>query len=278
MKTFTQRTATTFATLALAASGALVATAPAHATTTPEAPAPATFTSVKVAGLKSKYTLTSKNKSYKFTVNITGTAADTSHTDTNGDGRTIRYSPYGERTAYPTVSVVKSSEKINFKPSISYPNTLKSGKNTFKLEVKNYTSPGVYKITIPVRQTDSTTYPSVSTYKYVTKKVTINANSKISKKETTLSAPSWKNGQTAKITFRAPEYQAGARVTLYVKKKGAKKYVKHTSKKLKRSYSSSQVLLKGKNLRPGDKIYFKVAKAKYAPAYKTAVRTIKKVR
>ncbi|MBD9699973.1 hypothetical protein IGS67_10790 [Flavimobilis sp. GY10621] len=282
MNIFTRRATTAVAALALTLSGAFVAVAPAQATTTPPAEtttplAQATFTSLTISGLKSKYALSAKGKEYKFVVNVTGTEADTSYTDTNGDGLKVRYTPYGDSPSYPSVTVVKSLVKNPYKPSISYPYTLAAGKNVLVLKVSKYVSPGVYKITVPVKQTDSTTLPFVYTVKYVTKKVTINASPKLSTKATSLSAPSWKAGKTAKLTITAPEYQRGALVTLYVKKKGAKKYVKHTSGKLKVKFTRSKVLLKGKNLRVGDKIYFKIAKAKYAPAYKTKVVPIKKV-
>lgn len=269
MNTFTRRATTAVAALALAATGALVAVAPAQATT----PATATFTSVKVSGLKSKYTLTSKAKQYSFKVNITGTAADSGvSTDNNGDGLNILYKPYDSDSSGPKIKKIASKVKNPTLPSISsHPRDLRTGANTYKLSVSQYTSPGVYEIQIPVTQQNWTTWPRTNVTKIVKKRVTINANPKLTRAATSYYASSWRIGKTASITFRAPAYQSGAKVTLYYKKAGTKKYSKIVTKKLavkKGDYQASTVL-KTKKLTKSGHVYFKVTNVKYAKGYKT---------
>lgn len=272
LKTFTQRAATTFATLALAASGALVATAPAHAAATP------TFTGLSVSGVKSSYMLSSKTKEYAFTVNVSGTAADSSvTTDDNGDGLSVLYKPYDSEFYGPKVRTLSSKIKNATAPSISaYPNNIVTGANTYKLRVSAYTSPGVYELAIPVTQQNWTVSPHGKVTKIVKKKVTIKANPKLSLAQTSYYAPSWRVGKTATITFNAPAYQHGGKVTLYYKKKGAKKYTKIVTKSLvakKGSYRATAVL-KTKKLTKTGHVYFKVSSVKYAKGYKTKAQKI----
>ncbi|MGP7961172.1 hypothetical protein ACTVCO_10250 [Sanguibacter sp. A247] len=272
MTTFVRRAATTVATLALAASGALVATAPAYAATTP------TFTGISVSGLKSSYTLSSKAKEYAFTVSVSGTAADKSViTDDNGDGLMVLYKPYDSQFYGPKVKTVSSKIKDASAPRISsYPNNVVTGANRYKLRISALTSPGVYEIAIPVTQQNWTTFPSTKVTKIVKKRVTVKAHPKLSLAATRYYAPSWRVGSTAKISFTAPAYQRGGKVTLYYKKKGAKKYTKVVSKTLvlkKGAYSSSAVL-KTKKLTKSGRVYFKVSSVKYAKGYKTKTTSI----
>lgn len=269
MKTFTKRAATTLATLALAGSGALVATAPAYA-------ASATFTGATISGLKSTYTPpTSKRttfvkKSYAFTLNITGTASDaTSYDDSNGDGLSVSYDDFDANFDGPSIKAVNTRVKSPYLPRLDAPASLKNGANTFTITLPDYATPGVYEIKIPVRQHEFES--GLKTYKVATKRFTVKANTKNSLADTRISNYGWRVGKTATFYVTAPDYQKNATITLYYKKKGAKKYSKIVSKKLvvKKGSSVATTELKTKKLTKSGHIYFKVSGVSYASGYKT---------
>ena len=279
MKNFLQRAATTFATLALAASGALVATAPAHATdaqpTGTQTAATPVFTSATITGLKSTYTApkTSKSrvarKSYSFTLNVTGTASDaSSYDDTTGDGLAVSYAARDANYDGPSIKAVKTLVKNPYLPTLDSPTSLRSGANKFTVEMSEYVTPGVYEIRVPVRQ--SVSRSSTTTYKVATKRFTIKANTTSSVAQTRVRNYGWRIGKTATFYVSAPAHQKGAKITLYYKKQGAKKYSKVVTKKLvvKKNSSSATTELKTKKLTKTGHIYFKVTGVKYAPAYK----------
>ncbi|MBD9699974.1 hypothetical protein IGS67_10795 [Flavimobilis sp. GY10621] len=270
MKTFTKRAATTLATLALAASGALVATVPAHA-------APATFTGASISGLKSKYatsTATYPGRSYSFTVDVAGSADDGSYTDITGDGVGAWYQTYDPK-AVKGSHVVKVKTRVSqvSLPRIENPSKVTTGKNTYKLVVNRYTTPGVYELRIPITQRsyDPATREYTDTVRYATKRVTINASTKVSFSDSSFRNYGWTVGKTATFYVTTPAYQHGAKVTLYYKKKGAKKYSKITSKtlKAKKGSYSARAELKTKKLTKAGHLYFKVSGVAYAPGYKT---------
>lgn len=270
MKTFTKRAVTTLATLALAASGALVATAPAHA-------AAATFTGVSISGLKSKYVTSTSSipgRSYSFAVNVSGTADDDGYTDVNGDGVGAWYQSYDPKLVK-GAHVVKVKARVSqvSLPRIEAPSNVSTGKNTFKLVVNRYTTPGVYELRIPIvqRSYDTATRIYTDTVHYAKKRVTINASTKVSLEESTFRNYGWTVGKTATFYVTAPAYQHGAKVTLYYKKKGAKKYSKITSKtlKAKKGSYSAKAELNTKKLTKAGHLYFRVSGVTYAPGYKT---------
>lgn len=275
MSTFTRRAATAIAALALAASGALVAVAPAQA-------APASFTGVSISGLKKNYTAATTaypGKSYSFTVNLTGSADDDGYTDINGDGVGVWYNAHDAvKRQSITVKAIKTKVKRPSAPSVTRPSTMTNGKNTFKLNVTKYTTPGVYEVSIPVTQywKDREVTPTQyrETVKYAKARFTIKASTKNSRASTNVSSSSWRIGKTAKFTAYTPEYQKGAKVTLYYKKKGAKKYTKLTSSTVKVKNGLAKATLKTKKLTRAGHIYFKVSGVKYAPGYKTTVSKV----
>jgi len=275
----TMKRATTFvAALALAGTTALVAAPGASA-----APAAGAFSTPTISGL-STVTLPAKgSKDVAFKVSFSGTASDgpSAYSDTNGDGAWISYKAYDANfygaTIVKTASIAK---KAVYKPYLYDTTNLVTGTNGgFSIRVYYFTTPGVYRVTVPVTQVY---YPaaggaSTKTTRTAVVSFTVKANTKYSRAGTRLTSPGWRTGQTAKLTVTAPEYQAGGKVTLYIKKHGKKKYAKSVSGKLKRKGSSSKVTLKKKGLSSGDKIYFKIGKVKYAAAYKTKNIKIKRI-
>lgn len=268
MTTRMKRTATMATALALVAGAALVASPAALA-----APAPGAFTTPTIGGLPGSITLpTSGAKEYSFTVSFSGTPSDGGYTDVNGDGAGLLYYASDENFGGPTATPVSTVAKSYiYKPSLTSPSTIVPGTSGgFKLRVSYYTTPGVYRVSVPVTQRY---YPSIKTTRWATVQITINANAKASKATTSYYAPSWKVGKTAKVSVSTNEYQNGAKVTLYYKKNGTKKYKAVVSGKLKKSGSYSKVTLKTKKMTKSGKVYLKVGKVKFAPSYKT--KTVK---
>lgn len=273
MRIPTRLTASLAAT-ALALGAGLVSAAPGAAESSSPAvsasPA-AAFDSLTISGLKKKHTLpkSGKTRTVTFTVNVAGAPS-------NED---VEYKPYDAEYSSAKVVQIKSKVKSSSLPRLLSPATLDPGANAYQLQIPSYVAPGIYEVRIPVTQNDWTTGSRVPTTKTVTKRFQVHATKKISKKSTSFFAPSWRDGATAKFTFRAPEYQKGAKVTLYYKKASAKKYTKIVTKKLKvkKGAYNSQAILKTKKLYPGHKIYFKVGKTKWAPGYKTkAVKIVRR--
>ncbi|NKX92942.1 hypothetical protein HF995_06570 [Sanguibacter hominis ATCC BAA-789] len=269
MKTLTRRAFALGTTLALTAGAALVATTPAQA-------AVARTHAVTIASNPGKVTTssTSGGKSFKITATFSGTASDGGYSDKNGDGVGLWY-----LASYPELKLVSSRVASPNKPYVvnvaKDSNPVPGSKITATIRVSASTSPGVYSVTFPVKQLAYVGSQYVESTKMATAKFTVYANKKVSVSETSLASSYWRAGQTAKLTLRAPDYQRGAKATLYVKKKGKKKYVKHSTKKLREDGYRSSAKFSVKNLRKGDKLYFKVTKAKYAPAYKSTVAKVR---
>ena len=158
-------------------------------------------------------------------------------------------------------------------PSVIAPDytEMKSGANSDTLQVPYYVSPGRYKITFPVTQSETVGYQTIKTVRYATATVTLNAKASVTRAASSILNFGWTVGRTATFDVTLPEYQAGAKVTLYYKKKGAKKYSKIVSKKLvvKKGSYSAKAELKTKKLTKSGHIYFKVSGVSYASGYKT---------
>ena len=268
MKTLTRRAVTVASTLALAAGSALVATAPAQATD----PAPAFTVAVTQNTPKITTAATPGGKSWKISGTFTGLPSDANYgtSDVNGDGVIVYYD-----LGYPTVEVVKSrvaSPSLPLVASSESSSLLNPGAPiTTTLLTGAPTTPGVYRLVVPVEQRVRVVGGATSsTLLQLTAVFEIRANTKVSAMQSGLASASWRSGQTAKLTLQAPAYQHGAKATLYVKKKGKKKFVKHSTAKLRESGSTSTAKFKVKRLRTGDKVYLKIAKVTYSPAYKTA--------
>ena len=284
----------TVSVAALALGTAVAASAPATAapdaelgdTATSSPASSARFDSVTISGLKKKHKLPVKVKAgqtrtVNFTVNITGSPSDASVNDVNGDGLAIDYKTYDAEFKGATVAPLKSrvKKKNRIAPRIDSPLTVATGANTFSIKTHPYTSPGRYEVRIPITQNDWTSRSRVSTTKVATFVINVVAPKKLSRSQTSYYAPSWRTGTAAKFTFNAPEYKRGAKVTLFRSTAKGKKFTKIASKKLKSKGTAlrSTVKINTKQLRPGHRFYFKVAKNKWSPAYKTKTdRVIKR--
>lgn len=262
---------------AVVAAPATAATEPATGPSATSSPASsARFDGVSISGLKKKQKMpkkSGKTRTVNFTVNIAGTPSDGGISDVNGDGLAVDYRAHDVDFRSATVVPLKSRVKKKYRsaPRILYPSTVTTGANTYSLQISSYTSPGRYEVRIPITQNDWTTSPRVSTTKVATFVVNVRAPKKLSRSQTKYDVPGWRTGQAAKFTINAPAYKRGAKVTLFYRTAKGKKFTKIATKKLKVKGASSRATAKisTKKLRVGHRFYFKIAKDKWAPAYKT---------
>ena len=223
---------------------------------------------------------TTPHREIKLSVNVSGTPSDVGYDDSNGDGATVGYSAYGG-TTYPKIVALRTKEKRPSVPYLTSPTRMKSGSNTFRVHVGIYTTPGLYEARIPVTQTfyPAGKYTSTKTTRTVKVRFQVIANTKTSKTSTRAASSSWRKGKTATIRLSAPEYQQGARVAMYYKKKGAKNYAKLGTKKvtMQKKYGryNSTAIFKTRKLTKSGTIIFKISSVKYAKGYKS--RTVKVV-
>jgi len=196
----------------------------------------------------------------------------------------ISYGMYEADFYGPKITLSKKNKKLSSKyVSLPYLSASSSASptanNALEVKLSRYTTPGKYKITVPVTQHDRRVTPTKVTTLNSTKYLTVRANKKVSQSLTGLSG-SGTLGKTWKVSMVAPAYQAGAKVTLYVKAKGKKKYKKvGATKTLKSSNSTysktSKLKLPGKYTKKGTKVYVKVKAVAYSGAYKSKPQKIK---
>ncbi|MBL3699748.1 hypothetical protein [Leucobacter luti] len=154
-----------------------------------------------------------------------------------------------------------------------YPN--KTSKVTYT--VFSSTSPGRYKFTLPV--TERKYSPNKVTTRYsALKYVTVTANTKNSKRNTSYSGYSRPNGGF-KMSVTAPDYQSGAQVSVYYKAQGKSSFKKVATNRLAASgyYARKTFNVSYKHkLRPGGQVKVKVGSVTYAPGYTTGASKIVK--
>lgn len=226
--------------------------------------------SIATWGLAGSYTPSTKATRYiKFQVSFTGTAVS----------NTVSYSPYDQQYHSPSFTVVSSKVKSPYKPTIVTPSAASMKPNTkitYQLRLNPLHSPGKYTIKIPVTKRVYANSKFTYSTLWATRTVVINANTGYSKANTTLSG-SGKFSKSSRwsVTVRAKEYQAGAKVGLYYKAKGAKKYTKIGATKLDSKGRKTFKLGKGK-IRKAGQIYAAIGKVTYAASYKTQVFRVRK--
>src|SRR6218665_2476296 len=180
----------------------------------------------------------------------------------------LRYYWYDASYASPTVTLLDRNKKVkssnvnavkyaytNDYSSTAVPGTAKG----INFSISPYTAPGKYRLNLPVTQKGYNPSSTQTLFGY--KQITIKANSSYSKANTGLSG-SGRVGKTWKVSMLAPAYQAGAKVTLYTKAKGQKKFKKVGAAKVLKNYNSTysrtgKLKLSGKYTKKGSKVYVK---------------------
>lgn len=175
----------------------------------------------------------------------------------------------GYYSANMTVGLVKKNSGVRtnntYKPTLQWVRDLSPTQNgRVQVRVPYYTTPGVYKLRIALKE------GATGVTKAVAKNVTIQASAKYSKSRSGMSG-SARAGQTFPVSVTAPDYQAGAKATVYYRAPGSPKYVAVKSGRLKASTYNSKVTVKvpkAYNVAGnGGRIYVKIGAVSYAPAY-----------
>ena len=177
------------------------------------------------------------------------------------------------RVGLPSVKVTKNKGvKRVSQPGFTAPNydiTPAHKHRFYFMNLSPGNTPGKYRLTFPITRTDVD--PAVSNK--VSVNVVIKANKKESRARTWLLKGTVKRNGSGTFQLRAPDYQRGAKVTMYYKAKGKSKYKKVATGKLDRNApngSKAKLSVKSKHdLKAGGRIYFKIGSVKYAGSYKT---------
>lgn len=252
----------------LAATGAAalvlgLTSAPAMAAVQPEFKAPTVVTYGKV--------VPSKTARKTFAVNVEAhgpSGYDYRYTTSNHSGPSIAIASKNSKARYSYI-YKPSFNKADFSSTATV-----SAVDRFNLELPTYVTPGKYRLRVPVSQRQSGTFIA---QKYTDKYVSVYANTSTSKSDTRASAYPRLN-RAFTISVSAPDYQAGAKVTAYVKLPGKKTYKKAASSKtLKASKynSKASIRIPSKYSKSKAKFYFKVSSVSYAPGYQTSAYTIR---
>ena len=216
----------------------------------------------------------SSSKTVGGKVKFTGTAGNSNY----------RYYLYESNYSIPRPSIQKRNKGVKASNvAAPYLNSASSAlapnvNNTISLSVYRYTTPGQYRIKVPVTERRYTGSGYVSQTKTDrTELININANPLTSKSLTSFSGYSNRD-RSFNMTVRAPDYQRGASIRVYYKKSGSSSYKKVATKSLKTSSYNSRAsfkISKSYKLRPGGSIYVKIGSVTYAPSYKTGSAKIK---
>lgn len=140
------------------------------------------------------------------------------------------------------------------------------------------TSPGKWRVSTAVtkRQWNGSTYVNTVASGY--KDISINASKSYSKRNTSLSGYGRAN-RAFPLTVRAPYYQVGAKVRVYYKAKGKKKYKKVATGTLKSGdayFSKTKIKIRASKLARSGRLYVKIGSRPYAPAYNSAVGKLRR--
>lgn len=217
---------------------------------------------------------TTNSKTIPGSLKFTGTAGNSNY----------RYYLYKSDYSVPRPSIVKRNKGVKAanvkKPYLSSASSALTPnvKNSIGLEVYRYTTPGKYRISVPVTERVYTGAGyAVQTKIDKSEYITIRGNAKTSRSMTSFSGYSNSN-RTFSMYVNAPDYQSGAKVRVVYKAKGASSYKTVAVSKLKASSYNSKTSFRVAakyNLRPGGKIVVKFGKVGYAPSFQTAAAKIK---
>jgi len=154
-----------------------------------------------------------------------------------------------------------------------------SGTSDSSLQVKASTTLGKYRVVVPV--TYHTQVPASNTTVSTTKYVSVNADPKVSRAQTTFTGTG-KRKRTFTVRVTAPKWETGAKVRVYFKAKGKSKYKRVATRYMKMgtgTYANASrrtiKISKKYNLAgKGGRYFLKFYSTVGAPGYKTASKVI----
>lgn len=275
--TLTRRIGLVTATAVLSGTALIAPAMPAYAATPPTP-----LGAVNVAGLPTSITVPYDGTSSAATVvplTVQFAGEPTDLTDANGDGWKVAYGPVDSANKNAGVETVDARTPSPVTPSIATPAAVEPNTPaTYNLTVAADTTPGRYRITIPITQAVKAGSAATETRtQAATLEFTVIGNVKTVAAYTGYSMRG-KFSKKSKWTGSAdlPDYMAGSTVKVYFKAKGKKKYVKVASAKLNAAGDANLKAKKGA-IRKSGSAYLAVGAVAYVPAFKTAVVKVKKV-
>ncbi len=244
------------------ATGSLVAAAPANAVA---------FSNPVISGLKTKYVLPKSTQKVNFSYKFVGEAETTD----------LYYGDYAADYTSAKITLVKSrvSASKASKPvlmgSYTYSQVAPGANLGLYFNLNYYTTPGLYQVTVPVtkRTWNTTTNKYDTVTRTTTAQFTIVGSTAVSRASTNYYL-SGKLGKKFTGRLITEDYYRGAKVTVYYKASGKKKYKKIATAKVNSSGTAKIVVKKGKIKKKG-KAYFKVSGVTYAPTYTTKAVSMK---
>jgi hypothetical protein len=261
--------------IALAAASVLAAGSLAFAPASP-AQAAVTFGNLKISGFPTKLTVPLANTAVRFSVSFTGPA-----TTSELVYRPVNTSSAGTQTTAAATVVSTNHARTLDLPSVTSPASVAPGSQlAYVLNLGPYKTPGRYRLTVPIEQL---------TWNKVTRswsRVDLSASVLFDVRANPVltSAPTWSvlsgSGTFSKKarwswTFNGPDYERGAKVKVYFKAKGSKKYVTVASGKLN---ASGDAAFKGKKgaIRKTGKAYYVLSAVPFSPQTKSGQYIITK--
>lgn len=172
------------------------------------------------------------------------------------------------KVARVTLSAKNPKAKITrvLTPWLSGPKMATLGLDRFTLRVPRYVTPGRYQLIVPATQFDGTT--PVAT-KVTTRTFPVNANTATSRANSS-AGPTTRTDRAFTLWVNAPDYQAGATATAYVKLKGQSSYRKAATGVAltgAKGVSRANIRIPSKYSKSGARFLVKVSAAPYAPGY-----------
>lgn len=260
--------------IALAAASALVA---GSLTLAPASPARAAvaFGNLKIAAIPTR-TVPLANTTVRLSITFTGPAAtsDVAY-------RPWHTSPAG-KSVPATVAVVATNHARTLDvPTVTSPATIAPGTPlAYSLTLTPYKTPGRYRLTIPIQQLTRNTV----TGRWAKVEISASVEFDVIANKILTSAPTWSvltgSGTFSKKSrwswkFSGPDYEAGARIKVYFRAKGAKKYTVVASGTLN---GAGDAAFRGKTgaIRKTGKAYYILGKVPFSPETKSGQYLITK--
>lgn len=274
---FTRRIGLIAATAVLSAAGLIAPSAPAQAATPPTP-----LGTVTVSGLPAEIAVPfdgtwSASTVVPLTVSFSGEPTDKS--DANQDGWTVAYGAFDGEYYSAKVETVDAHTQSPYRPTIESPAAVDANTPaTYNLKVEADTTPGRYRITIPITQGiggKANNYSTTRTTQAASLEFNVIANTQAVYAQTGYSMRG-KFSKKSKWTGSAnlPDYMVGATVKVYYKAKGKKKYSVVATGKLNASGDTALKTKKGAIRKKGD-AYLSVGAVAYVPAFATKAVKVK---
>ena len=273
--TLTRRVGLITVTALLSGAVLVAPSTPAQAATAPTPIGP-----VVISGLPTDVAVpTGTEASVSFTVQFTGSPTDTVYAK---DKYQVSYKPYDANYQGVSVAAVDVRQANPFKPRVTDPASSSVDANApvpYTLTVTTYTTPGKYRVTVPISQViyDPSGNRTVNVQVATADVNIVGTPQSVLANASTLSMTGiFSKKARWTVTARLGDYMAGSTVTVWYKAKGKKKFTKIASKVLNAAGDAEWKTKKGAVRKKGQ-AYFAFSAVPYVGAFQTGVGQVKKI-